>query len=84
MSTSEGITIDPKELRTKATEMRRDISMMKDSLDISNSVMAETENYFEASSADEIRNNYNQLKGNFELFYEKMNSYADFLDSTKE
>lgn len=79
---NESITIEPKELRNTSMEMRRNVGMMKDALDVSSTVMDSTRDSFDASSADEIRAQYNVLKTKFNSFYEKMTSYADFLDRT--
>ncbi len=78
----DGITIRPEELRNSAAEMKSKINSMRESLQTASNVMNRTSDSFEASSADALRNKYNQLKGKFDIFYDEMTSYALFLEKT--
>jgi len=79
---NDGVQITPRELRSSATEMRNKIESMRDNLNISSRVMENTRDSFEATSADALRDKYTELKSKFDNFYEKMTSYATFLDNT--
>lgn len=79
---NDGIQITPKELRSSATEMRSKIESMRDNLNIASRVMDNTRDSFVATSADALRDKYAELRSKFDNFYEKMTSYATFLDNT--
>ena len=62
--------------------MKSAIGMMKEELETASSVMNRTGDSFESSAADAFRGQYNQLKSKFDLFYNEMTSYAQFLEKT--
>lgn len=74
------IEISAQELKQRATNMRTAVGFMKESLETANNVMSRTSESFESSAADAFRAQYNQLKSKFDLFYEEMTKYADFID----
>lgn len=78
----EGITIRPEELRSSSSEMKTKINAMRDALQKASSIMNSTSVAFVASSADAMREKYNSLKAKFDMFYEEMASYAEFLEKT--
>ena len=76
------IVISANELRQHATNMKTAIGMMKEELETASNVMQGTSNSFESSAADAFRGQYNQLKSKFDLFYNEMTNYANFLEKT--
>lgn len=76
------IVISPNKLRQHATNMTTAIGIMKEELETASNVMEGTSNSFESSAADAFRGQYNQLKSKFELFYNEMTNYANFLENT--
>ncbi len=79
---NDGIQITPAELRNSATEMINKIEAMRDSLAIASNIMDNTRDSFEATSAEALREKYGELSAKFNNFYEKMTSYATFLETT--
>jgi len=79
---NDGIQITPAELRNSASEMINKIEAMRTALTMASTVMDNTRDSFEATSADALRDKYTELRGKFDKFYEKMTSYATFLETT--
>jgi len=77
---SDGVQVSPKELRNSASLMKANVEEMRIALDRSKKVMDGTVDYFEATSATELRNKYDELSVHFAPFYEKMTEYAIFLE----
>ena len=76
------IVLSADQLREHASSMKTAIGMMKEELETASNVMNRTGESFESSAADAFRGQYNQLKGKFDLFYNEMTSYAEFLEKT--
>lgn len=76
------IVLSADQLRQHASNMKSAIGMMKEELETASSVMNRTGDSFESSAADAFRGQYNQLKSKFDLFYNEMTSYAQFLEKT--
>ena len=76
------IQISAEELRQSSSIMKAAIGSMKDELETASNVMAQTSNSFESNAGDAFREKYNSLKGKFDLFYDAMTAYAEFLDKT--
>lgn len=76
------IQISADELRQASANMKSAIRSMKDELDTASNVMTRTSDSFESRAGDVFREKYNELKGKFDLFYNEMTSYAEFLDKT--
>lgn len=78
----EGITIRPEELRVSASDMRKKIELMKSSLQNASNIMGRLNESFVGTASDALIGKYNELKPKFDLFYNEMTSYAEFLDKT--
>ena len=76
------IQISAQDLRQYAANMKSEVSEMRDALEVASGVMNRTGESFESSAADAFRGQYNQLKSKFDLFYNEMTSYAEFLEKT--
>ncbi len=78
----EGIALRSEELRLSASDMRKKIELMKTSLQNASNVMGRLNEAFVGSASDSLISKYNELRPKFDLFYNEMTSYAEFLDKT--
>lgn len=73
------LNIEPKELRNYADGMQKDLERMMNELNTVTNVVNETADSFIGIGAEEIRNKYGLVSGNFETFKEIIENYISFL-----